>query len=164
MGVNVSPAETPLALNPAPDTVTLEIVTFEFPLFFRVTVNELLLPSITLPNGKLVGVAPSRVLEATPVPLSASASGEFGALLTSESDPLTAPADAGANTTLNVEFPPAAIVFGMVSPVVLKPAPVIFAVVIVTLAFPPFDKVIVCELLFPTVTLPKLALVGFAES
>ena len=151
-------------LNPAPDTVTPEMVTFEFPLFVKVTFSELLPPSVTLPNGRLVGLAPSRVLAAMPVPLRVIARGEFIALLTSESDPLTAPAVVGANTTLNVEFPPAAIVFGMLSPVVLKPAPVIFAVVIVTLAFPPFDKVIVCELLFPTVTLPKLALVGFAES
>ena len=163
-GVRIKPEVTPLALNPAPVKVTLEIVTFEFPLFFRVVVSALLLPVFTLPKGKLVGVAPSRVVEAVPVPLNAIASGEFGALLTSETDPLTLPAVFGANTRLNVVVPPAAIVFGREMPFVLKPAPVTLACVIVKLAFPPFVSVIGCELLFPVVTLPKLALEGFAAS
>ena len=50
---------TPLALKPAPEAVTLEIVTLEFPLFVRVTGNVLLLPSFTFPKLKLVGFAPS---------------------------------------------------------------------------------------------------------
>jgi hypothetical protein len=163
-GVSIKPAVTPLDVNPAPVVVTLEMVMFEFPLFFRVVVSALLLPVFTLPNGKLAGVAPSSVVEAAPVPLSAMASGEFGALLTNETDPLAAPAVAGANTTLNVVFPPAAIVLGKERPLVLKPEPVTLAAVIVTLAFPPFDNVIVCELLFPVITLPKLTLAGFAVS
>src|SRR5271155_74181 len=136
----------------------------EFPLFCKVTINEPLLPSVTVPKGRLVGLAPSCVLEDTPVPLRPIASGEFGALLTRESDPFTAPATVGAKTTLNVMFPPAAIVFGMESPVALNPAPVILAAVIVTLALPPFNSMTVCELLLPTVTFPRLALPGFAES
>jgi len=163
-GVRIKPEVTPLPLNPAPVKITLEMVTFEFPLFFRVVVSELLLPKFTLPNGKLVGVALSSAVEAVPVPLNAIASGEFGALLTSETDPLTAPAVVGANTTLKVVFPPAAIVFGKERPFVLKPVPVTLAAVIVKLAFPPFDSVTVCELLFPVITLPKLTLDGFAVS
>ena len=163
-GVRIKPEVTPLALNPAPVTVTLEIVTFEFPLFFRVVVSALLLPVFTFPKGKLVGVAPSRVVEAVPVPLNAIASGEFGALLTSETDPLTLPAVVGANIRLNVVLPPAAIVLGRGRPVVLKPAPVTLACVIVKLAFPLFDSVIGCELLLPVITLPKLTLEGFAAS
>lgn len=161
-GVRIKPDVTPLAVIPAPVTVTLEIVMFEFPLFFRVVVRELLLPVFTLPNGKLFGVAPSRVVEAAPVPLSAMARGEPGASLTNETDPLTLPAMVGANTMLNVVLPPAAMVFGRGRPVVLKLAPVTFACVIVKLAFPPFVSVIGCELLFPVITLPKLALEGFA--
>jgi hypothetical protein len=37
-GARISPEETPAALKPAPETVTFEIVTLEFPAFVRVTV------------------------------------------------------------------------------------------------------------------------------
>jgi hypothetical protein len=37
-GVRISPEETPLALKPAPETVTLEIVMLAFPAFVSVTV------------------------------------------------------------------------------------------------------------------------------
>jgi hypothetical protein len=57
------------------------------------------------------------------VALRAIVNGELGALLTSETEPLTAPADVGANTALNEDFPPAPIVSGVVMPVMLKPAP-----------------------------------------
>ena len=162
-GVRVVPALRPLVLNPAPAGATPEIVTFEFPLFVMVTLEELLLPSLTLPKLRLVGLAPSKCVAATPVPLSEIASGEFGALLTSEMDPFTAPADPGANTALNVVVLPALTVAGTLIPVMLNPAPVTFACVIVRAAVPPFVKVIVCELLLPVTTLPKLALVGLAD-
>jgi hypothetical protein len=57
------------------------------------------------------------------VALRAIVNGELGALLTSETVPLAAPADVGANTALKVDFPPAPIVRGVVKPVMLKPAP-----------------------------------------
>jgi hypothetical protein len=59
LGVNVIPA-TPVALNPAPDAVADEMVTLEFPVFVRVTVSELLLPSFTLLKLRLVALAVSR--------------------------------------------------------------------------------------------------------
>jgi hypothetical protein len=71
------------------------------------------------------------------------ASGEFGALLTSEIEPVTFPAVPGANTTLNAVLWPGGIVIGSVSPDVLKPAPVTAALEIVTLAVPPFCNVMV---------------------
>src|SRR5258707_7547793 len=46
----------------------------------------------------------------------------------------------------------------------LTPAPVTFAMEIVTLSIPPFCNVIVCELLEPIATAGKLALVGVAAS
>ncbi len=49
MGVRVVPALTPLALKPVPVTVTLETVTFEFPLLVRVTASEPVLPTFTFP-------------------------------------------------------------------------------------------------------------------
>jgi hypothetical protein len=101
LGVNVVPA-TPVALNPAPDTVTEDIVTFEFPVFVSVTFSVLLLASFTLLKLRLVGFALSRFVTATPVPLRAIMRGEFGALLKSDTDPVTPPLVVGAKTVLNV--------------------------------------------------------------
>jgi len=47
---------------------------------------------------------------------------------------------------------------------VLKPAPVTVTAEIVTVAVPPFVRVMVCELLVPVATLPNAALVGDAAS
>ena len=58
-GVSTVPLGMPLALSPAPVTVTPEIVMFELPLFVTDVVSELSVPSPTLPKGKLVGLAPS---------------------------------------------------------------------------------------------------------
>ena len=51
-GAMMSPEETPVALNPAPETVTFEIVTLEFPAFVRVTLCVLLPDTLTLPKLK----------------------------------------------------------------------------------------------------------------
>ena len=51
------PALTPLAVNPAPEAVTLEMVTLELPVLVRVTANVLLLPLFTFPKFKEVGLA-----------------------------------------------------------------------------------------------------------
>ena len=139
------------------------MVTLALPLLVSATLSELLLPTFTLPKLRLVVLNPSNLVEAIPVPLSAIDVGEFGALLTSEIDPDAAPVVVGANTALKVAFFPARIVIGALMPDILKPAPVTVADEIVKLADPPFDKVIVCELLVPVVTLPKAALEGVAE-
>ena len=49
-GVNIRPEEIPPALKPAPETVTCETVTVEFPAFVNVTVLALLLDTFTLPK------------------------------------------------------------------------------------------------------------------
>jgi len=43
-------------VKPAPGGVTLEIVTLEFPLLVNVTCDEPVLPTLTLPKLKLVGL------------------------------------------------------------------------------------------------------------
>jgi len=53
----MSPAGTPLALKPAPETLTFETVTLELPGLVMVTVRGLLLPVFTPPKLKLDGVA-----------------------------------------------------------------------------------------------------------
>jgi hypothetical protein len=163
-GVNISPEVTPLLLYPVPVTVTPEIVTFEFPLLVSVVVNELLLPTLTLPKLKLDALNPSTRVAATPVPLSEIVVGELGALLTSVIDPVTLPAALGPNTALNVAALPAPMVTGAVIPVVLNPAPVTVTEEIVTVALPPFVRLMVCELFVPVVTLPNAAVVGVADN
>src|SRR6202165_5577232 len=106
LGVKTVPEVTPMALNPAPATVTLEIVTFELPLFVSVTLNELVLPTFTFAKFKFVGFAPSRKVEATPVPLKAMASGEAVALLTTEMLPDAGPTAVGRKATLIVALSP----------------------------------------------------------
>ena len=51
-GVKIRPVETPLALKPAPETLTLEIVILEFPEFVSVTVWLLVVDKFTLPKLK----------------------------------------------------------------------------------------------------------------
>src|SRR5437899_8426654 len=99
-------ALTPLALKPAPVTVTPEIVTFEFPVLVSVTGNPLLPPTFTLPKLRLVGLAVSRNVAAIPVPLRAMASGDPGALLVIETLPLAPPVVAGEYAAVNEEFCP----------------------------------------------------------
>src|SRR5712691_9546496 len=157
-------ALTPLALKPAPVTVTPEMVTLEFPLLVSVTGNPLLPPTFTLPKLRLVGLAPSKNVAVTPVPLRAMARGEPGALLLMETLPLALPAAAGENVAVNEVLCPGLRVSGAVMPLMVNPVPEALAAEIVTLAVPVFFKVIVCELLFPVMTLPKAALDGVAES
>ncbi len=145
---------TPLALKPAPEIVKLDTMTFEFPVLVRLALSKLLLPKFTLPKLRLVGLAVSRKVAVTPVPLRAIVSGELGALLTSETVPVTLPAAPGVKATLNVALLPAAMVSGTVMPVRLKPLPDTVA----------WEIVMVCELLVPVTTLPKLALEGIAAS
>jgi hypothetical protein len=137
---------------------------FAFPVLVTVTPSELLLPTNTLPKSKLPVLARNPGAEITPLPVAEIASGELGALLSSEMEPVTFPAELGANTTLKVVFCPGAMLIGTVSPEVLKPAPVTLALEIVTLAVPLFCSVIVCELLEPAATPGKLAVVGVAKS
>jgi hypothetical protein len=163
-GVNVVFASAPFALNPAPVTSTLVSVMLTFPVFVRLTPSALLLATDTLPKSRLVMLELSDGADATPMPLVAIANGELGVSLTTEIEPAAFPADVGANTTLKAAFWPAAMVIGSVRPDVLNPAPATFALEIMTLVFPLFCSVMVCEFLEPIATSENPALIGVAES
>ena len=154
---------TPLALNPCPEAVTPEIVTFAFPLLVRVTLKLLLLPILTLPNAKLVGFAPNSCVADTPVPLSGITSGEPGVSLVKDTDPVTLPTELGSKPTPKVLLLPGAMVRGVVKPVVLNPAPETLAEETVRFVVPVFLSEIACELLLSVTTFPKLTLDGAAE-
>src|SRR5713226_3734127 len=157
-------ALTPLALKPAPVTVTPEMVTLEFPLLVSVTGNPLLPPTFTLPKLRLVGLAPSKNVAATPLPLRAMARGEPGALLLMETLPLALPAAAGENVAVNEVLCPGLRVSGAVMPLMVNPVPEALAAEIVTLAVPELLNVMVCVPPLPTSTFPKLKFDGLGDS
>ena len=163
-GANIVLGPAPLAPNPAPLTATLEIVRLALPAFVSVRLCELLLPTSTLPKSRLLVLALSSAVTEVALPLVEIINGEFGASLVNEIDPVTFPAELGANTILNVAFWPGAMLIGSVRLEVPNPAPATLTFEIVALPVPLFRSVMVCELLAPIVTLGKLALSGVAES
>jgi hypothetical protein len=158
----VSGALMPEILNPGPVTPTEEIVKLPVPPLDTVMVCELLVPVETLPNAALEGVA--EICACVPVPLSAIASGEFAALLTSEMLPVALPPAVGVNCAVKVAVCPAAIVNGVARPVIVNPAPEVFAWEIVRLAVPELVKVTDCEPELLTATEPKATDAGLAAS
>ena len=163
-GIRIVPPETPLTLKPAPLTVTFDIFTFEFPVFVSVVLNDLLLPGATVPKLKLAGLTPSEVFVAEPVPVTPITSGDGTPFVTSVIEPLTAEAEPGANTALNVALEFGAIAMDVDNPVILTPAPLAANCEKVSGALPLFRSVIGCELVFPTTTFPKLTPVVLADT
>jgi hypothetical protein len=74
--------------------------------------------------------------------------------------PLVAPDDCGVNVTVKLVLWPALSVAGVAIPLMLNPVPLAEACEIVTLVPPVFVKVTEAFCRFPTVTLPKVSLVG----
>ena len=119
-GVSTAPSEMPLALNPAPVTVMLEIVMSEFPLFVTTVGRELAPPSLTLPNDRLGGFALSDNVTVAPVPDRLITRGDGVPLVTSVMLPLTDVPEVGVKTASKVVLPPAATVVDVESPVWLN--------------------------------------------
>ena len=116
-GVSIVPPETPLLLKPVPFVVTLEIVMFAFPLFVTDVDSELLLPSLTLPKERLVGLAASDSVCPAPVPERPIVSVDGVPFVARVMLPVMDEEDDGVNTALNVMLPPATIVLEVESPV-----------------------------------------------
>ena len=101
----------------------------------------LLLPTVTFPKLRLVGLTPSK--RVTPVPESDTVAGELVALLAIEMLPVTLPDEVGAKMALKAVLCPAVRVRGNDSPLILKPAPLTVACEIVTLPVPVLVRVTV---------------------
>jgi len=99
-----------------------------------------------------------------PVPDNAIVAGEPGALLTTEIPPESLPTAGGENFAVNDALLPAAIVIGMLAPLMLNPVPEGDAWVTVNEAFPEFVNVTVCDIVLPTDTLPNVTLAGLIVS
>jgi len=153
--------EAPEMLKPVPDTEIEETVRLAEPELLKVTADEVLLPTATLPNAMLAGDAV--MLASTPVPVRGISSGLFATLLATEALPVKLPAADGANRTLNEALEPAATVTGEDIPETLKPEPVALTEETVRLAVPVLLSVTVLEVLLPALMLPKETLVGEGE-
>jgi len=162
-GISTVPLEMPVALNPEPVTVTPEIVMFEFPLLVIDVVKDELVSSFTFPKLKVEGVAPSDRVVVAPVPDRLITSGEGVPFVVSVMLPVAVVAEDGVKTASKGTLPPAAIEVEVERPVSVKPVPATATCENVRVAFPLFSSVIACELLVPTVTVPKVTLVGLAE-
>jgi hypothetical protein len=154
--------ERPLRPKPLPLAVACEMMTLIVPALVSVTLCVLLVPTLTFPKLILVGLAVRRTL--APFPESDTVVGEFAALLTTSTLPVTLPAAWGANLVVNVAFCPAPRVRGRERPLRLKPAPVTTAWESVAEEVPVLVRVTVCVLLVLIATVPKLMLAGLAAT
>jgi hypothetical protein len=100
----------------------------------------------------------------TPAPVKLTVAGEFTALLATETVPVKLLTLVGENAIDNIAVCPAASVEGGAVPVVLNPLPETVIWAMLRLEFPVFVSVTVWVPLPPTATLPKLKLLGVAES
>lgn len=156
-------AEIPLSAKPVPLIATCEIVTVEPPVFVTVSDNGSLLPTCTVPKLKLAGFALNAPTDA-PTPASVMVKVGFGASEVIVTLPLAAPVVCGANVTVNVALCETFNATGVEMPPTLNPLPLAAICEILTVDALLLVRVTVWLLCVPTVTLPKLSLVGFRSS
>jgi hypothetical protein len=173
-GLNVTTTETvlfgftpvldALALNPAPVAVTDDIATFAVPESVSVTVLLADVPTVTLPNARLVvGVVKLELGGTVPVPVTPTVRGLLLASLLIVRVPCDAPVTVGSNFTVYVTV--SLGLSGAVElAVTLNPAPEIVAVPSVTGAVPESLTTTGMVEDEPTVTLPKVKVVELGES
>lgn len=142
-GVRISPAETPLAEREAPETLTFDKVTLEFPAFVSVTANSLLFPIAMFPKLNVDVLAVRSALAAIPIPLTETVLGDLERSLVTEISLDKPPAAFGEKTTLKVACFPAAMVSGIGVPEIVTPAAVVLTCV--TVRFDPLLFVIVTD-------------------
>ena len=105
--------------------VALEIDTLVPPVFVTVADKDWLVPTVTLPKLREVGLELSCPGVAVPLPDKATVRFGFEASEVTVTVPLALPAEPGANFTLKLVLSPAFSVVGAVDPTRLKPVPLI---------------------------------------
>src|SRR5208283_1925690 len=131
------------------------MVTLDPPVLVTVSDRDCLLPTVTLPKLRLVGLG-DRSPGEIPVPDNGMVSVGFDALEVMVTLPLAPAAEVGANETLKVVLCPAVRVTGAVVPLRLNPVPLIATCEMVTLDPPVLVTVSDRDCLLPTATLPTL--------
>ena len=152
-------------LNPEPEIVPRLVVSAEFPVFVTLRESEPLCPTNTSPKFIAVGLTCNVPVAVTPFPDNETVRGTVlpDALKSIDAEPLIVPVLAGLKATLKVELLPAAICAPSARPDKLKPVPETASDDTEIVLEPWFVTVKVCELVLPTGTFPKAALVGTAE-
>lgn len=163
-GASVAPLIPPPEPMSVAATLTPEIVTFELPVFFRLTERVCALPTGSFPKLRLVGVAVSVRVAVMPLPFIASVRALSVALLVIFVFAANVPVAVGANTSVPFADAPAARTSGVVIPLRVKEELLDDHAEIVTLAVPVFFNCTACDRLEPNGTLPKATLLGVAES
>jgi hypothetical protein len=159
----VNGRDRPLKLNPGPLAAAAEMVRLVPPEFVNVSDSGFEVPTCTLPNASLLGLAVNTA-GATPLPDKGKFKVEFEAFETKATLPLEPPADWGAKITEKLTLCPAPIVRGKAMPFRVKPGPLRVAWEIVTLDVPELPKTALSVSLLPTWTFPKLRLLGLTVS
>ena len=140
--VNVKGKDRPLRLNPAPLAVAAEIVRLVPPVLVRVSDKLVLLPTWTLPNARLVGLAVSApgVTAVTPVPERLSTTDVFVwfVVMAKVTLPLKLPVPVGANVIVAGADVLASMVSGRARLLMVNPAPLMVADVMLRLLSPLF--------------------------
>lgn len=161
-GASVRGRVIPVVLKPLPLDVTAEMVTVAVPVLVSVTLCDALLPTVTFPKDRLVGLTLS--LRFRPRPLRETNVGEFVAALATDTLPDTVFSSAGENWAEKVPVCPGARLRGKATPLMLKPVPLTLAWVTTRFELPVLVRLTVCVLLLPTITSPKATLPGLALS
>jgi hypothetical protein len=162
-GSSVALELEPLSANPVPLTEIFEIFAFEFPVFLIVVCNVSVVPTVTLPKLSDAGLEVSVTTEACAVAFQEICAGEPVALVEILIAPLAAPAEDGFNEAVRFALCPAAIFKGVVTPETLIPGPVALTLEIVNSDWPELLKRIVCVVVLPVATVPKLTEAGVTE-
>ena len=100
------------------------MVTVEPPVLVTVSDTDRLLPTVTLPKARLLGLDPSAP-GATPVPDKGMVNVGLGAFEVMVTLPLAFAADCGVKVTLKLALCPAVSVTGAVIPLTVNPVPLI---------------------------------------
>jgi hypothetical protein len=161
--VSVSGVVIPLTLSPVPVIPSCETDTLVVPVFVMVSDRVPLLPTFTLPNPRLVGFALSAPA-VTPVPDNDIVNVGLEASEVIVTVPLALPLAVGVKVIVKVVLWDAASDSGAVIPLIAKLPPPMEICEIDTLDESPLVRVTLCDLLAPTVTLPKASVVGFTCS
>src|SRR5208283_1471591 len=150
---NVSGRVNPLVLNSLPVTLTWETVSAVVPVLLSWMVWESVVPTVTFPKLKLAGVMLNAAC--TPVPVTG-----ITALAPWVSETVTFSLLVGLNLTVIDVACEGVKVTGVVIPETLTSFAFTVTWEIVTLLFPVFVMLTLCEPELPTVTFPKATLDG----
>jgi hypothetical protein len=151
------------------EIVAVEMLTAAVPVLVRLTLWVPAPPTAMLPKLRLAELAestpvPGFTLAGEPAPDRAITSDDGVPFVISVTVPLVDAVEPGVKITLKVTLPPGGITVEVEIPVMVNPVPDGITCENVRGVLPVFWSVTVCELLVPLTTVPKLTLVGVAES